>query len=312
MGAVEHRARSASAWRLTDAQHGAVAWRQLRALGFSEKSIRHRVRTGRLRRIHRGVYAVGRAELSRKGRWMAATLACGEGAFLTHLSAGALYGICSERSGRIEVGVPHAHPLGPPDLRVRRRPALPSNVVGTLDRIPITSPVQTMLDLATEQGPTYLLRSINQADKLDVIHADDLRLALDDHLGQPGVKPLRFLLDNDTFVLSDEELERLFLPMAREVGLPLPKTREMVNGFEVDFYWPDLRFVIETDGLRYHRTPAAQARDAERDQAHTAAGFTRLRFSHWQAKHEADYVKRILSETLVHVPGWALSTSRAV
>ncbi len=74
-------------------------------------------------------------------------------------------------------------------------------------------------------------------------------------------------------------------------------TKEMVNGYEVDFFWPALKFVVETDGLRYHRTPSAQARDARRDQAHTAAGFTRLRFSHRQVKYEADYVLRILTQT---------------
>ncbi len=283
------------------AQHGVIARRQLLVLGFSRNAIEHRLKVGRLHPITRGVYSVGRAELSPKGRWMAATLACGEAACLSHRSAAALYGICNERDGVVEVSVRRPGKIERPGVKVHRRPALPSNVVGTLHGIPITSPVQTMLDLATEQGPTYLLRSINQADKLDVIHADDLRLALDDHLGQPGVKPLRFLLDKDTFVLSDEELERLFLPMAREVGLPLPLTKETVNGFEVDFCWPDLKLVIETDGLRYHRTPAAQARDARRDQAHTAAGFTRLRFSHWQVKHEPDYVKQILRETVVHL-----------
>jgi len=84
---------------------------------------------------------------------------------------------------------------------------------------------------------------------------------------------------------------------AREVGLPLPITGEIVNGFEVDFFWPELKLVIETDGLRYHRTPSAQARDLERDQAHTAAGYARLRFSHRQVKFEPGYVKRILRAT---------------
>jgi putative AbiEi antitoxin of type IV toxin-antitoxin system/uncharacterized protein DUF559 len=297
MGADEHRARNRAAWRLSREQHGVIAGRQLRALGFSEKAIRHRVKAGRLRRIRRGVYAVGRPELSRRGHWTAAILACGEGAFLTHLSAGALYGICNERPGRIEVGVRVAHPVGPPDLRVRRLPSLPSQDIGTLERIPITSPVRTLVDLATEQGPKTLLRTVNEADKLDVIHADHLRLAIEGYAGQPGVRPLRTLLDKDTFVLTQEELERLFLPLAREVGLPLPLTGEIVNTYEVDFFWPELKLVVETDGLRYHRTPWAQARDALRDQAHTAAGYARLRFTHWQVKHERPYVRRILGET---------------
>ncbi|HWC08266.1 MAG TPA: DUF559 domain-containing protein, partial [Solirubrobacterales bacterium] len=222
---------------------------------------------------------------------------CGDGAFLTHLSAGALYGICEERPGRTEVGVPRPHGRSPEDIRLRRRPSLPSRDVGALHRIPVTSPVRTMIDLATEQGPKYLLRSINEADKLEVIRADDLRGELEAYAGQPGVKPLRTLLDNDTFVLTQEELERLFLPLAREVGLSLPKTKEIVNDYEVDFFWPDLKLVVETDGLRYHRTPSAQAKDARRDQAHTAAGYARLRFSHHQVKYERGYVRQILAET---------------
>ena len=187
-----------------------LAWRQLVALGFSEKAIRHRVKTGRLRPVMRGVYSVGRAELSHKGQWMAATLACGEGAFLTHRSAGALFGVCEERNGVIEAGVRVAHPVRVPDLRVRRRPSLPSQDVGTLDQIPITSPVRTMVDLSTELPTRQLLRAVNEADKLEVIYADDLRLALEGYSGIPGAKRLVTLLDKDTFVLSDEELERLF------------------------------------------------------------------------------------------------------
>ena len=237
------------------------------ALGFSEKAIRHRVKSGRLHRIWPGVYSVGRSELSREGRW------------------------------RIEVGVRHTHLAGPQALRVRRRPSLPSQDVGTLDRIPITSPVRTMIDLARELPTKLLTRAVNEADKLEVIDVETLRGALDSRVGIPGVKRLVALLDKDTFVLTEEELERLFLPLAREVGLPLPKTKEIVNGYEVDFFWPELKLVVETDGLRYHRTPSAQAKDARRDQAHTAAGYARLRFTHWQVKYERGNVKEILGET---------------
>jgi hypothetical protein len=108
--------------------------------------------------------------------------------------------------------------------------------------------------------------------------------------GQPGVAVLRTLLDRRTFVLTYSELERNFLPVVRRVGLPLPETGLMVNGFEVDLFWPDLGLVIETDGLRYHRTPAQQARDRLRDQAHTAAGLTPLRFTHAQIRFEREYV----------------------
>ncbi len=130
-----------------------------------------------------------------------------------------------------------------------------------------------------------------------MIDAEVLREALDERAGEQGVRPLRILLDRETFVLSDEELERRFLPIARSAGLPIPKTKEIVNGYEVDFLWPELGFVVETDGRRYHRTPLAQARDIERDQTHTAAGLTPLRFTHHQVKFEPERVRRLLAET---------------
>jgi hypothetical protein len=119
-----------------------------------------------------------------------------------------------------------------------------------------------------------------------------------------GVRVLRRILDRHTFRLSDTELEVLFRPIAAVAGLPAPLTKHVVNGFEVDFYWPNLGLVIETDGWRYHRTPSAQSRDALRDQTHTAAGLTPLRFSHYQVAHEPQYVRRILIETAANLrPG---------
>jgi hypothetical protein len=146
-------------------------------------------------------------------------------------------------------------------------------------------------------------RAINEADKLDVIGADDLRRALDNYPGQPGIRLLRQVLDKHTFRLSDDELERLFRPIAASAGLPVPLTKHKVNEFEVDFFWPDLGLVVETDGWRYHRTPSAQTRDALRFQTHTAAGLTPLRFSHYQVKHEPQHVRTILEKTRQRLGG---------
>jgi very-short-patch-repair endonuclease len=228
---------------------------------------------------------------------MTAVLACGEGAALSHRSAGALYGITDERPGRIDVSVPRSGQIRRDGIRVRSRPSLASKDVGALNRIPVTSPVRTLIDLATELPPPRLERAVNEADKHGVIDPESLRLALEGYRGQPGVGPLRALLDRDTFRLSDQELEVLFRPLALESGLPLPMTKQMLNGFEVDFLWPDLKLVVETDGFRYHRTPSAQARDARRDQTHTAAGYARLRFTHHQVKYEPAHVKRVLTDT---------------
>ena len=158
-------------------------------------------------------------------------------------------------------------------------------------------PARTLLDLATQLGATHLERAINEADKHDLVNPEELRAALEHNRGEPGVRRLRSLLDRHTFQLSDSELEILFRPIAAAAGLPQPATKAMVNGFEVDFFWPELGLVVETDGLRYHRTASTQARDQLRDQTHTAAGMTHLRFAHRQVKYDRRHVERILRQT---------------
>lgn len=297
MGANILDSRSAQAWALAREQHGVLARRDLLRLGFTSKGIRHRMRTGRLYPVGHGVYAVGRDDLTRKGRWMAAVLACGEGAVLSHRSAAALLGIGSERRGSIDVSVARHCQLNRVETRIRSRPSLSPSDVDTRHRIPVTKPVRTLIDLATELAPKALERAVNEADKHDLIDPESLRLALDSHAGEPGVRPLRTMLDRLTFRLSDTELEVLFRPIAAKAGLPTPLTKEMVNNYEVDFYWPDLGLVVETDGWRYHRTASAQTRDALRDQTHTASGLTTLRFSHYQVKYEPRHVCEILART---------------
>jgi hypothetical protein len=274
---------------------------ELLELGFTSKAIKHRVKTGRLHPVARGVYSVGRRQLTREGRWMAAVGACGDGAALSHRSAAALWGFGEEHRDFIDVSVRRPSESRLPGLRCHRRPSLPSNALTTRAGIPVTKPVRTFLDLATVTGPKTLERAINEADKRDVIDPDQLRRALDDHTGEPGVRPLRRILDKHTFRLSDDELERRFRPLATAAGLPTPLTKQIINRFEVDFFWPDLLLIVETDGWRYHRTPAAQTRDALRFQLHTASGFTPLRFSHYQVKYEPAHVERILRATVARL-----------
>jgi Protein of unknown function (DUF559) len=258
----------------------------LLALGLGARSIEHRVARGRLHRVVRGVYAVGRPDLSREGRWMVAVLLCGGEAALSHRSAAALWNIGAEARGQIDVSVRGATRVRREGLRVHRRPTLSPRDLITENRIPVTSPVRTLVDLATELGRIPLERAINEADKRDLIDPETLRGRLGDFAGEPGVRLLREVLDKGTFRLSDSDLEIYFRPIAAEAGLPPPLTKQRVNGFEVDFYWPDLGLVVETDGLRYHRTASAQARDAERDRAHVLAGLTPLRFTHYEVRYE--------------------------
>lgn len=163
----------------------------------------------------------------------------------------------------------------------------------------MTTPVRTLIDLAAGYEESFQLeRAISEADRLSVIDPDSLRAKLPAHRSQRGVPALRDLLDAHTFRLTDSELERRFLRLVREAGLPLPLTGHRLNGFLVDFYWPELGLVVETDGIQYHRTPAQQARDRRRDQAHTASGLTQLRFTHAQVTREANHVRRVLTTTV--------------
>ena len=166
------------------------------------------------------------------------------------------------------------------------------------DNIPVTTPLRTLIDLGTRL-PSYALEAaINEADKLDLIDPVALGAALADRRGQRGVRPLREILERGEFVLTDSELERRFLPIAKRAAIGRPLTQQWVNGFRVDFHWPDLGLVVETDGLRYHRTPAEQARDRLRDQAHVAAGLTPLRFTHWQVRYDPTHVEHTLREAV--------------
>ncbi len=286
--------RSRQAWELAGRQHGVVTRQQLLALGFNAREIEHRVARGRLHPVMRGVYAVGWPKLTRERRWMAAVLACGNGAALSHRSAAALWGIGAETSATIDVSVCRRTRLRRPGIRVRSRLELGESDVVRCDGIPVTGIVRTLVDIAAELGPIAVERAVNEADKLELIDPEALRSALGEYEGEPGVRPLRTILDARTFRLSDSDLEITFRPVAQAAGLPIPLTKQIVNGFEVDFYWPELGLVVETDGLRYHRTPAAQTRDARRDRTHTLAGMTPLRFTHYEVKYEASKVTRSL------------------
>jgi very-short-patch-repair endonuclease len=290
--------RSRATWRLARQQHDVLARRQLLALGFSRREIERRVESGRLHPVRSGIYAVGRPSLTEYGRWMAAVLACGDGAALSHSSASALWRIGQEQRGLVEISLPSSSRRRRPGIRIHRRPSLnPQRDLTREYGIPVTTPIQTLIDMSLRLDRRGVERMINEADKYNLAHPPQLREALDARSGEPGAAKLRFVLDRRTFRLTEEELERRFLPLAREAGLPTPLTGQFVNEFEVDFYWPNLGLVVETDGLRYHRTPAEQARDRLRDQAHTAAGLTPLRFTHEQVRYEPEHVLAVLRAT---------------
>lgn len=182
-------------------------------------------------------------------------------------------------------------------ITVHRRTGLSQQDITTHRGVPVTTPIPTLIDLATCSTRDEVEEAINAADKLQLTDPETLRKAVGERGREAGTAILRELLDRRTFVLTESRLERLLLPIARRAGLPPPLTQQWINGYRGDFYWPDLGLVVEADGLRYHRTPQQQNADRRRDQAHTAAGLTALRFSHAQVRYEPGHVQAVLSRT---------------
>jgi Transcriptional regulator, AbiEi antitoxin/Protein of unknown function (DUF559) len=285
---------AAALWELTRSQHGVVSRAQLKGCGLTSKAIAHRIRTGRLHPLWRGVYAVGRPEVGQRGLWMAAVLSCGPDALLSHRSAAVLWGLAGVTlEADIEIVVPDRVVRRRPGIRVHRRADLGPEHRREVEGIPLTEPVSTLVDLASCVVDWRVEKAINEADRLDLIDPEALRAAVEVLPPRPGMAHIKRLLGFNA--LTDTGLERRFLGIVRAVGLPPPETQAWVNGYRVDFYWPGLGLVVETDGWRYHRTPSQQATDNRRDHAHARDGLTTLRVAESQIRDEPQRVKATLS-----------------
>lgn len=221
---------TAGFWELVRAQHGVVNRRQLLALGYGRHAIAHRVERGRLHPKARGVYAVGRPDLTWHGELMVAVLACGEDTLISHHTAAALLGVTDPRPGPIAVTVSHERGRSRPGIEVHRRTGLVAADRGRVDEIPVTSAARTLVDIAPRLSLPRLERAVNLADSLDLIDPERLRAECERLKGRPGVAKLRGLLDRRTFRATDSMLEQRFLAIVRRTPLPLPDTRRRAGG----------------------------------------------------------------------------------
>ena len=280
---------------MTRRQHGVVTREQLLALGMSPGAIRARLRAGRLHRLWPGTYAVGRPDVGRLGELMAATLACGPHARLSHRSAAELWRVASKASVWIDISVPSSSLHRLDGIRLHRRVEFGTTRI--VKGIPIADPISVLIDLAAELSTDGVEDAVNEADRLDLIRTHRLRPALNRELRRPGVGRLKAILDAQTFSSAANALERRFLAIARAAGLPAPATQHRLGCYRVDFFWPDVGLVVETDSLRHHRTAAEQAVDLGRDQDHARVGLRTLRFTHSQVFHRPDHVRAVLIDT---------------
>jgi very-short-patch-repair endonuclease len=274
------------AWELAKRQHWVVTRQQLLAIGYTGRAIEMRLEDGRLHRVFAGVYVTGRPHLTRDGYLMAAVLACGAGAALSHYSAAELYQTMKRRSGPVHVSVPVPRAPRIGGITVHRRAAFDVRIH---NGIPATSPICTVIDLSRELDEVRLERVISEAVNRDLIDLGELHAA-----ARGRSRAVVRLLNRDTFVVTDTMLEQRFLRIVRRAGLPLPQTQRQLDGGRVDFYWPELDLIVEADSLRFHRTPAQQRSDRLRDQTHFKSEIRTLRFTHWQIWHEPDHVVTVL------------------
>jgi very-short-patch-repair endonuclease len=284
---------------LAERQYGIVAKRQLKAIGIGEGAMKHRLRLGRLRSIHRGVYAVGHGPISMRGRWLAAVLACGDGALLSNRSAAVLWGLTGTHRGPVHVSSPSGRSsrLGIAFHRCR---------IGEEERavhagIPVTSVARTLVDLAEAFDEIRLGRTFEEAARLRLLDVDAVRLSCARAKGRRGIGNLRRLIEEARAPSYPRSpLENRFIEFYREhlSDLPEPHTNVSILDREVDACWPQGRLVIEMDSWEFHSHRAAFERDRSRDAAMQAAGYRVIRLTHRRLEAEPNAVATQLRKML--------------
>jgi hypothetical protein len=289
---------------LAAGQHGVVSVDQLRALGLSSSGTRRRVAGGRLHTMHRGVYAVGRPDVSVHGRWMAAVLACGPVALLSHGSAAALHGLLSHAGASLHVTIPRRVGRSRPGIRIHRSTCLTPLDRAFVEGIPCTSVPRSLLDVARWASRRTLERACNQAEVLGVLDVDGVRELLGRVGGSHGARPLQAVLELGQVGegITRSELEARFLALCRRAALPQPAVNEWIavegEELQADFVWHRQGVIVETDGFATHRTRQAFHGDRRRDRALSLAGWQVVRFTWEDVTSEPQVVAKVVRKLL--------------
>jgi predicted transcriptional regulator of viral defense system len=285
-------------------QHGLISAAQMQDLGMSQGTVGHRAQLGSLHRVHQGVYAVGHSLLSREARFMAAVLACGPGACLSHRSAAELWGIREDRREAVDVTAANRRGRAPKGVAAHR-----DRMLAPADRaerfgIPCTGVAKTLLDLAGVVPLGQLRRSIAEAEVLRLLDHRALRALMRRNRGRRGVARLRLLLDevHPATARTRSELERLFLRMCSRASIPEPEVNVLLNAggrqYRPDFLWRDAGLIVEADSRRFHDTDSAFSSDRQREQRLQLAGWRVTRCTWEQVEREpkvlADVIRALL------------------
>ncbi|HEY5190118.1 MAG TPA: type IV toxin-antitoxin system AbiEi family antitoxin domain-containing protein [Solirubrobacteraceae bacterium] len=280
-------------------QKGVITRAQLFDLGFSSSGISRLIAAGHLHRIHRGVYAVGHTALTLHGRWMAAVLACGPEAVLSHHAAAALHELRTTPGGLIDVTAPGKRDHDGVRCHTARM-LLPPGDRTTIQGLPVTSLERTYLDYAEVATPRQLDEALTQGERSERLNFLRLKATLQRTPGRRGAKVLARALERHT---PDDprlrsKLEKLALARIRAAGLPEPQCNVYVDGILVDFYWPEADLVVEIDSYTFHGGKPSFEQDRRRDTIHTLAGRRTLRPTAHRIEHEPDAVISEISRLL--------------
>jgi len=276
---------------LAERQHGVVARSQLLGVGFSARAIEGRLERGILHAVHRGVYAVGHRLLGMDARWMAAVLACGPSAALSHRSAARLWGLW-RGSGTPPIEVTRAKGWRAPAGLSVHRASLPDDERTVVDGIPVTSMPRTIFDLAAVGPKRQVERALNEAEVLGLTDRLSVPDLLERYPGRRGSVVLRGLLGDDEVVrgVTRNDFEELFVSLVDSYGLPRPRFNAdvAVGGrfFSADCLWAEERLIVELDGRAVHGTARAFEADRERDRLLLAEGWRVMRVTWRQLRDE--------------------------
>lgn len=269
--------------RLAERQHGVVSRGQLFDFGLGEDAIDKRLSSGRLHRLHRGVYAVGHGLVSKEGRWLAATMRGGEGAVLSHRSAAALWGVLRDRErDRIDVALSRSTQLPVPIRRHVLR--LAPDEITTHRLVPVTTLARTLFDIAAGSPHGRLEAAIREAEYRHRFQLRQLESTLERHPGRRGARAIRdclHRLDHGPRGRTRSKLEVRFAALLARTDLPRPRLNALLDldGFKVeaDCLWSEQRLIVELDGNRSHGTRIAFEADRERDRRLQANGWRVIR-----------------------------------
>jgi Transcriptional regulator, AbiEi antitoxin/Protein of unknown function (DUF559)/AbiEi antitoxin C-terminal domain len=291
---------------LASRQHAVVSLVQLKALGLSESAVRSRVGAGRLHRVHRGVYAVGHPLLTVRGRLMAAVLACGRDAVLSHRSAAELWGLRDSARANIDVTSPRRAGRSRGGIDVHRADTLQPDDVTDHDTIPCTTVARTLLDLADVVNRRQLERACDEADVRRLLDATALDAVLSRANGRRGAPVLRAILAEYDIGegITRNDFEEAFLALCDRAGLPRPEINVWIalpdgGHAQADFLWRDRRLIVETDGRAAHATRRAFEHDRRRDQRLLVAGWRVIRVTWRRLTQEPEELAGILHALLL-------------